>query len=125
MASIQERFCEHQAAAEAALGELAGPIAEAVQVVVRSLKNGGGVYLFGDGGSAADAQHIAGELVGRFEADRRSLRAVAAIANNYGFDQIFAQQLSGLARAGDGSGSGHDRVPHPMRANRSCVRRIN
>jgi D-sedoheptulose 7-phosphate isomerase len=110
MASIQERFCEHQVAVEAALGELAGPIAEAVQVVVRSLKGGGGVYLFGNGGSASDAQHIAGELVGRFEADRPSLRAVAltsdaaavtAIANDYGFDQVFARQLSGLARAGD------------------------
>src|SRR5262245_42234578 len=68
------------------------------------------IITFGNGGSAADAQHLAGELVGRFEAERRPLAAVAlspdssvvtAVANDYGYEQVFARQVEALGRAGD------------------------
>ncbi len=85
-------------------------IAAAAEVVVASLKSGGKVLLFGNGGSAADAQHISAELVGRFTVDRAPLAAVAltvdtsaitAIANDYGYDHVFDRQLRALGRPGD------------------------
>lgn len=90
--------------------ECAEVITEAVDMLVRSLSAGGQVLLFGNGGSAADAQHVAAELVGRFARERRPLPAVAlttdtsaltAIANDYGFEHVFARQLLALGRAGD------------------------
>ncbi|MEZ5207602.1 MAG: SIS domain-containing protein [Acidimicrobiales bacterium] len=78
--------------------------------VVASLRAGGTLFTFGNGGSAADAEHLAAELVGRFDGDRRPLAAVpltassaamSAIANDYGFEEVFARQVHGLARAGD------------------------
>ncbi len=78
--------------------------------IAASLKNGGKVLLAGNGGSAADAQHIASELVGRLVNDRAPLAAIAlttdtsaltAISNDYGFDQAFARQLRALGRKGD------------------------
>jgi D-sedoheptulose 7-phosphate isomerase len=74
------------------------------------LRSGGTIYVFGNGGSAADAQHFAAELVGRFERDRQGLPAVAltvnsstltAVSNDYGFERIFARQLEALAAEGD------------------------
>lgn len=85
-------------------------IVQAASVVSGCLAGGGRVFLCGNGGSAADAQHIAAELIGRFQKERQSLPAVAlttdtsaitAIANDYGYDKIFARQLSGLAQEGD------------------------
>ncbi len=82
----------------------------AAEVLVASLRGGGKVMVCGNGGSAADAQHFAAELVGRFEADRRALPALAlstdsstltAIANDSGFDRVFARQIEALARPGD------------------------
>ncbi|HEY6293724.1 MAG TPA: D-sedoheptulose 7-phosphate isomerase [Terriglobia bacterium] len=76
----------------------------------RALTAGGKVLLFGNGGSAADAQHIAAELVGRYRRERRGLPALAltvnsssvtAIANDYGFDQVFARQVEALGVRGD------------------------
>ena len=90
--------------------EAADSIAAAVQLVVAALRRGGKVLLCGNGGSAADAQHIAGELVGRFKLERPAFHAVAlttdssvltAVANDYGFDQVFARQVEGLGRQGD------------------------
>ncbi len=81
-----------------------------VEMIVRAIEAGGTVYLCGNGGSAADAQHIAGELVGRFRAERRALPAVAlstdtsvltSIANDYSYDRTFARQVEALARKGD------------------------
>ena len=78
--------------------------------VTERLKKGGTVYLFGNGGSAADAQHIAAELIGRFSKDRPPLRAVAlttdtsvltALGNDYGFEEVFARQVEGLVRPED------------------------
>jgi phosphoheptose isomerase len=85
-------------------------IVRAAAVVVESLRAGGKVLLFGNGGSAADAQHIAAELVGRFTIDRKPLAAIAltvdtsaitAIANDYGYDHVFDRQVRALGRPGD------------------------
>lgn len=74
------------------------------------LEGGGHLFFCGNGGSAADAQHVAAELVGRFMKERRSLPATAlstnsstltAIGNDYGYEQVFSRQLEGLARRGD------------------------
>lgn len=79
-------------------------------IVSSSLKKGGKVILFGNGGSAADAQHIAAELVGKFKAERAALPAIAlttntsiitAIANDYSFDQVFARQVESMVNKGD------------------------
>ena len=107
---IRQRFAESISVTQAAGEQLAGRIAEAAELVVACYRAGGGVFLFGNGGSAADAQHIAGELVGRFLIERRPLRAealstntsaVTAIGNDYDFESIFARQLSANARPGD------------------------
>ena len=89
---------------------LAGRIEQAVEIIRKSLQAGGGVYIFGNGGSASDAQHIVGEFVGRFQAERKALKAVAlvgnasvltCIGNDYGFDRVFSRQLEAMAAAGD------------------------
>ncbi|MCK4851210.1 MAG: SIS domain-containing protein, partial [Phycisphaerae bacterium] len=83
---------------------------EMAGLLIESLRAGGKILVFGNGGSAADAQHIAGELLGRFRRERPAFGALAlstdtstitAIANDYSFDQIFARQLQGLIRPGD------------------------
>jgi D-sedoheptulose 7-phosphate isomerase len=85
-------------------------IGKIVEVLITAFRSGNKVILFGNGGSAADAQHIAAEFVGRFGFDRPALPALAlsvntscvtAIANDYGFDLIFSRQLEALARRGD------------------------
>ena len=85
-------------------------VVTAADMITNSLKHGGCIYLCGNGGSAADAQHIAGEIVGRFERERKGLAAVAlttdtsvitAIANDYSFDDIFARQVEALVGAAD------------------------
>jgi D-sedoheptulose 7-phosphate isomerase len=86
------------------------PLVEAVTAIVESLGRGGKLLAFGNGGSAADAQHVAAELVGRFRRERRALAAVAlttdtsvltSVANDTGFEQVFARQVEALGRAGD------------------------
>lgn len=85
-------------------------IAAAAQAIIKALKRNGTIYLCGNGGSAADAQHIAGELVGRFNRQRKALAAVAlttdtsiltSIANDYSYEQVFARQVEALVRKGD------------------------
>ena len=80
------------------------------EAITTSLQQGGTVYLCGNGGSAADAQHIAGELVGRFTRERKALAAVAlstdtsiltSIANDYSYEKVFARQAEALIRKGD------------------------
>ncbi len=89
---------------------LAAPIAEAVETMVNCLVNDGKILACGNGGSAADAQHFAAELVGRFEVERQELAAIAlttdssiltAIANDYAYNVIFAKQVRALGRSGD------------------------
>lgn len=90
--------------------ELAQTLSAAADACVRSLRNGGKVLLAGNGGSAADAQHVAAELVGRFAYDRPGLPAIAlstdpsivtALGNDYGFEQLFARQVQALGKPGD------------------------
>ncbi|MFP4433748.1 MAG: D-sedoheptulose-7-phosphate isomerase [Planctomycetota bacterium] len=95
---------------EEAASRLAEPIAQSADVLSGALRGGRRVYVFGNGGSASDAQHIAGELVGRFLLERAALPAVAlstdtsiltAVANDLGYEQVFARQLEALGREGD------------------------
>lgn len=100
---------EHQTVI-AGLAEQAAVLDDIADTLINCLRAGHRVYTLGNGGSAADAQHIAAELLGRFKTDRQALPAVAlstdtstitAIANDLGYDVIFARQLEGLCRAGD------------------------
>lgn len=93
-----------------AMAELASPISQAVELMVTRLTAGHKILSCGNGGSAADAQHLSAELLCRFEIERPSLPAIAlttdtsaltAISNDYHYDQIFAKQLSSLGNKGD------------------------
>ena len=95
----QEAFAQNQ-----------GKIMEAVKVLTEAFKKNRKVVLFGNGGSAADSQHIAAELIGRFQKERRALAAIAlttdtsiltALSNDYSADIIFARQIEGLGQEGD------------------------
>ncbi len=95
-----------QAAGEA----LAEGIVQAARLIAQTYAEGGVVYAFGNGGSAADAQHLVGELIGRYHRDRRPLAAVTlsadpstvtCIGNDYGYAEIFARQVQGLATSRD------------------------
>lgn len=92
------------------LQDLAGLVADVGVDCAERLKKGGHLFFCGNGGSAADAQHIAAELVGRFLKERKALAATAlscntstmtAVGNDYGYDVIFSRQIEGLAKAGD------------------------
>ena len=100
---------EHLEVAKA-LPPLASAVSRAVDMIYSSLAAGGQLLIAGNGGSAADAQHIAAELTGRFFRERRPFRAIAlhvntsaltAIGNDYGFERVFARELTAHARAGD------------------------
>lgn len=89
---------------------LESEIMAAARIVAESIRNGGKLMLVGNGGSAADSQHLAAEFVGRFINDRRALPAIAltvdssvltCVANDYGYDQVFSRQVEGLACQGD------------------------
>lgn len=78
--------------------------------IAEAMRNGNKLILFGNGGSAADAQHIAGEFIGRFMKERSSLPAISlttntsnltAIANDYGYEDVFSRQLEGIGKKGD------------------------
>lgn len=106
---LAQIFAEHQDVSRAS-ESLAPQVEAAADMLSECLASGGTIYLCGNGGSAADAQHIAGEWVGRFLLERRGLPAVAlhtnttvvtAIANDYGFDQVYARQIEAHGRAGD------------------------
>jgi D-sedoheptulose 7-phosphate isomerase len=100
--SAKERLLEDR--------NLTSRIGKIAEVLITAFKSGNKVILFGNGGSAADAQHLAAEFVGRFGFDRPALPALAlsvntscltAIGNDYGFDLVFSRQLEALARRGD------------------------
>jgi len=104
--SLQEHLATIQNLLDASLPE----IEQSGQMICEALSSGRKVLLCGNGGSAADAQHIAAELVGCYEKQRRSWPAIAlttdtsaltAVSNDLGYEQVFARQLAGLAQAGD------------------------
>jgi D-sedoheptulose 7-phosphate isomerase len=109
---VRRHLAESQEALARSLAD-AAMIAATVEIaalIERALRAGGKVLLIGNGGSAADAQHFAGELVSRFKFDRAPLAALAlttdssvltAIANDYGYEQAFARQVRGLGQSGD------------------------
>lgn len=85
-------------------------IIKSIEEITKTLKNKGTIFLFGNGGSAADSQHIAAEFIGRFKRERKSLPAIAlttdtsaltALSNDYGFEVVFSRQLEGLGKKGD------------------------
>jgi D-sedoheptulose 7-phosphate isomerase len=107
---IQQHFRDSAALKLAAMEALAVPIAATVDTMFAALANGNKILACGNGGSAADAQHFAAELIGRFERERPGLPALAlttdasvltAIANDYAYDQVFAKQVRALGQPGD------------------------
>jgi D-sedoheptulose 7-phosphate isomerase len=101
---------EHLATFQALIGTTLTDIERSGELICAALARGNKILLCGNGGSAADAQHIAAELVGCYEKERRSWPAVAlttdtsaltAVSNDYGYEQVFARQVAGLARPGD------------------------
>jgi len=108
--AIEEAFDSHIALVTRVRSEMCEEIAGAAQKLITCFDNGHKLLLCGNGGSAADAQHIAAEFTGRFLAERRPLPAIAlttdtsaltAIANDYGFAAVFERQVRALAQAGD------------------------
>ena len=108
--SFAAEISEHRAVFEATAQMLEGPFAAALDLFEAGLRLGAKLMLFGNGGSAADAQHIAAELVIRYSRNRESIAAMAlttdssavtACANDFGFESIFERQVSGLGRAHD------------------------
>jgi len=110
MAADADRVCREIARNFEAL-RTHGPVLAAVGMcLIKALRAGNKILFCGNGGSAADSQHLAAELTGRYRRDRRPLAAIAltvdtsaltAIGNDYGFHDIFARQLAGIGRAGD------------------------
>jgi len=107
---FDSELAEHEAVAAATKAALHEPFARLVSVCARSLKAGGKLMFFGNGGSAADAQHLATELVVRYKKNRAPIAAIAlttdtsaltAIGNDLGFEALFARQIAALGRAGD------------------------
>ena len=109
-AFFKSEFAEHHDVAAKTQGALGPAFAGLVGACVASLKGGGKLMFFGNGGSAADAQHLATELTIRYKADRAALAALAlttdtsaltAAANDIGFERIFSRQIEAIGRAGD------------------------
>ena len=107
---VSGHFEQSIAAKQSAAAALAEPLARAVEMMVACLMNSGKILACGNGGSAADAQHFAAELINRFEMERPPLAAIAlttdsstltSIANDYHYDQVFSKQVSALGGPGD------------------------
>lgn len=107
---VLQELLEHQRTLEKVIETLGADIETGAKMVTETLQKGGKVLIAGNGGSAADAQHIAAELTGRFVKDRIGLPGIAltvdtsamtAIANDYGYGYVFARQVEALGREGD------------------------
>ena len=108
--SIQDEFQSHLETIQKVINNMELQLAEASQLAVETLRNGNKILICGNGGSAADAQHIAAELTGRYKTERRGLAGIAlttdtsaltAIGNDYGYDRVFDRQVESLANKGD------------------------
>ena len=109
-ATIKEEFNEHLKVSKKTMESIGKPIEIAAKICIDSLKNGNKILIFGNGGSAADAQHIAAEIVGRYKTERKGLSAIAlttdtsiltSISNDYGYSYMFKRQVEALANDGD------------------------
>ena len=107
---IQDEFKKHINLSIDTMEAISGELESAAEICIESLKKGGKILIFGNGGSASDAQHIAAELVSRYKIERKGLGAIAlttdtsiltAIANDDGFDKVFSRQIEALAKPGD------------------------
>lgn len=107
---IQKEFQGHLETIQKVMETMSEPLQEASKLAVETLRAGNKILLFGNGGSAADAQHIAAELTGRYKTERRGLPGIAlttdtsaltAIGNDYGYDRVFDRQVESLANKGD------------------------
>lgn len=107
---IKHEFSEHIKVSKETIKSIGKPIEIAAKICIDSLKNGNKILIFGNGGSAADAQHIAAELVGRYKTERKGIPAIAlttdtsaitSIANDYGYLHVFDRQVEALANKGD------------------------
>ncbi len=107
---IEEARARHHAAVEATLERYREQIAAVADAIVSCFAAGGRLYLCGNGGSAADAQHIAAEFVGRYQVERRGLPAIAltvdtsiltCVSNDYSYEDVFARQVQALMKPGD------------------------
>jgi D-sedoheptulose 7-phosphate isomerase len=107
---ITKEFEAHKQTIESVIGSMESQLEKAAYILVKVLKSGNKILLCGNGGSAADAQHIAAELTGRYKAERRGLPAIAlttdtsaltAISNDYGYAKVFDRQVEALANKGD------------------------
>ncbi|CAA6823055.1 MAG: Phosphoheptose isomerase 1 (EC [uncultured Sulfurovum sp.] len=107
---ITQEFNAHLKTIESIIDTMEATLEEAALLVVKTLKNGNKVLLCGNGGSAADAQHIAAELTGRYKTERIGLPAIAlttdtsaltAISNDFGYNRVFDRQVEALANKGD------------------------
>jgi len=110
MGMIESEMNAHQKVIEDCINEIQSYIYTACILATDTMSNGKKILIFGNGGSAADAQHIAAELTGRYKSDRRGLPAIAlttdtsaltAIANDFGYKNVFARQVEALANEGD------------------------
>ncbi|MCJ8325844.1 MAG: D-sedoheptulose 7-phosphate isomerase [Campylobacterales bacterium] len=107
---IEKEFKAHLETIHAVIETMSEPLEKASSLAIQTLKNGNKILFFGNGGSAADAQHIAAELTGRYKTERRGLPGIAlttdtsaltAIGNDYGYDIVFSRQVEALAVEGD------------------------
>lgn len=107
---VAEHFRENLRVVEASAAALSKPVADASAAIVVSLKSGGKLICFGNGGSASQASHMVGELIGRFKSNRRALPAISlssdpasvtCISNDFGYDALFERQVEALATKGD------------------------
>jgi len=110
MSMIENEMNSHKKTIEKTIEELQSYIYTACIVASETINKGGKILIFGNGGSAADAQHIAAELSGRYKSERRGLPGIAlttdtsvltAVGNDYGYDRVFDRQVEALAREGD------------------------
>jgi D-sedoheptulose 7-phosphate isomerase len=107
---IESEFNEHIKTTKATLESISKPLEITAKLCVNTINTGNKILIFGNGGSAADAQHIAAELVGRFKVERKGLPAIAlttdtsvltSIGNDYGYDHVFDRQIEAIANDGD------------------------
>jgi D-sedoheptulose 7-phosphate isomerase len=108
--TIKNEIASHLNTVDKVKGKLVSEIQNVAEILVKTIGDGNKILLFGNGGSAADAQHIAAELSGRYKKERRGLPALAlttdtsaltAIGNDYGFEFIFSRQVEAVANSGD------------------------
>jgi len=107
---IKAQLVDHRGVIQLMEDALTGTVSDMAKTIIEALSSGKKLLIMGNGGSAADAQHFAAEIIGRFKLERPALPAIAlttdssiltSIGNDYGFDYVFTRQIEGLAAAGD------------------------